>query len=85
MFGPTVTAPHLDSTPCRLLDFGGLRIGSGRLNAYPKPALLILAAWARSAREPREQSSRRLEREAGRNLEVLWLLGQLVPDDGNAC
>ena len=28
----------------------------------------------------RAQSSRRLEREAGRNLEVLWLLGRLVPD-----
>jgi transposase len=29
----------------------------------------------------RVQSSRRLEREAGRNLEVLWLLGRLTPDD----
>ena len=29
----------------------------------------------------RVQSSRRLEREAGRNLEVIWLLGRLVPDD----
>src|SRR5712672_3011646 len=28
----------------------------------------------------RVQSSRRLEREAGRNFEVLWLLGRLVPD-----
>src|SRR5258706_6124399 len=28
----------------------------------------------------RVQSSRRLEREAGRNLEVLWLTGRLVPD-----
>ena len=28
----------------------------------------------------RVQSSRRLEREAGRDLEVLWLLGRLVPD-----
>ncbi len=27
------------------------------------------------------QSSRRLEREAGRNLEVIWLLGRLAPDD----
>jgi transposase len=26
------------------------------------------------------QSSRRLEREAGRNLEVMWLTGRLVPD-----
>jgi len=28
----------------------------------------------------RIQSSRRLEREAGRNLELMWLTGQLVPD-----
>jgi hypothetical protein len=29
----------------------------------------------------RVQSSRRLEREVGRNLEAIWLLGRLVPDD----
>jgi hypothetical protein len=29
----------------------------------------------------RVRSSRRLEREAGRNLEVMWLLGRLAPDD----
>src|SRR5437660_8038874 len=28
----------------------------------------------------RVQSSRRLEREAGRNIEVMWLAGRLVPD-----
>ena len=28
----------------------------------------------------RVQSSRRLEREAGRNVELMWLLGRLVPD-----
>jgi transposase len=28
----------------------------------------------------RVQSNRRLEREAGRNIEVLWLAGRLVPD-----
>ncbi len=28
----------------------------------------------------RVQSSRRLEREAGRNVEVTWLMGRLVPD-----
>jgi hypothetical protein len=28
----------------------------------------------------RVQSSRRLEREAGRNVEVIWLLGRLAPD-----
>src|SRR4030042_1455662 len=28
----------------------------------------------------RVQSSRRLERDAGRNVEVMWLLGRLAPD-----
>jgi transposase len=28
----------------------------------------------------RVQSSRRLEREAGRNVEVMWLTGRLAPD-----
>jgi transposase len=28
----------------------------------------------------RAQSSRRLEREAGRNVEVMWLTGRLIPD-----
>jgi transposase len=28
----------------------------------------------------RAHSSRRLEREAGRNVEVMWLLGRLAPD-----
>ncbi|MBT5108007.1 MAG: transposase, partial [Rhodospirillaceae bacterium] len=28
----------------------------------------------------RVQSSRRLEREAGRNVEVMWLMGRLAPD-----
>jgi transposase-like protein DUF772/DDE family transposase len=32
----------------------------------------------------RVQSSRRLEREAGRNVEVMWLLGRLVPDHKTA-
>jgi hypothetical protein len=30
--------------------------------------------------ETSRQSSRRLEREAGRNVEVMWLLGRLAPD-----
>jgi Transposase domain (DUF772) len=32
----------------------------------------------------RVQSSRRLEREAGRNLEVMWLTGRLVPEPTSA-
>ena len=34
----------------------------------------MLPSWALTG------SSRRLEREAGRNLEVMWLLGRLAPD-----
>ena len=34
-----------------------------------------------STLRPASRSSRRLEREAGRNLEVMWLLARLVPDD----
>ena len=33
----------------------------------------------------RVQSSRRLEREAGRNVEVMWLLGRLAPDHKTMC
>src|SRR5450755_3790837 len=37
-------------------------------------------AQALHLRLSQPQSSRRLEREAGRNLEVMWLTGRLVPD-----
>src|ERR1700736_1510543 len=33
----------------------------------------------------RVQSSRRIEREAGRNVEVMWLTGRLAPDHKNDC
>jgi len=45
--------------------------------AYHPSVLLKLYAYGYLNRV---QSSRRLEREAGRNLEVLWLLGRLAPD-----
>ena len=46
--------------------------------AYHPSALLKLYIYGYLNRV---QSSRRLEREAGRNVEVMWLLGRLVPDD----
>jgi len=46
--------------------------------AYHPSALLKLYIYGYLNRV---QSSRRLEREAGRNLEVIWLLGRLLPDD----
>ena len=50
---------------------------TGRPSYHPS-ALLKLYIYGYLKRV---QSSRRLEREASRNLEVIWLLGRLVPDD----
>jgi transposase len=51
--------------------------GTGRPSFHPSVHLKLYIYGYLN----RVQSSRRLEREAGRNLEVLWLLGRLVPDD----
>src|SRR5258707_10138187 len=48
----------------------------GTEGAPPSGAAAKLTARAIRAM----QSSRRLEREAGRNVEVMWLLGRLAPD-----
>ena len=45
--------------------------------AYHPSALLKLYVYGYLNRV---QSSRRLERETGRNVELMWLLGRLVPD-----
>ncbi len=64
------------------LDLGGLGFGrveplaTGRPGYHPC-ALLKLYIYGYLNRV---QSSRRLEREAGRNVEVMWLTGRLVPD-----
>jgi transposase len=64
------------------LDLGGLGFGrveplaTGRPGYHPA-ALLKLYIYGYLNRV---QSSRRLEREAGRNVEVMWLTGRLVPD-----
>src|SRR3954462_6358600 len=65
------------------LDLGGLGFGgvepeiTGRPSYHPSVLLKLYIYGYLN----RVQSSRRLEREAGRNLEVIWLLGRLVPDD----
>ena len=64
------------------LDLGGLGFGGVDPKATGRPAyhpsvLLKLYIYGYLNRV---QSSRRLEREAGRNLEVMWLCGRLVPD-----
>src|SRR6202167_4271100 len=49
---------------------------TGRPAYHPSPILkLYIYGYVNLV-----QSSRRLEREAGRNLEVMWLTGRLVPD-----
>ena len=60
------------------LGFDGVQpAGTGR-PAYHPAVLLKLYIYGYLNQV---HSSRRLEREAGRNLEVMWLLGRLVPDD----
>src|SRR5580765_4008476 len=64
------------------LELGGLGFdgvdpaATGRPAYHPSPMLKLYIYGYLN----RVQSSRRLEREAGRNLEVMWLTGRLVPD-----
>ena len=59
------------------LGFAGVQpLATGR-PAYHPSTLLKLYIYGYLNRV---QSSRRLEREAGRNLEVMWLTGRLAPD-----
>ena len=59
------------------LGFGGVDPkATGRPSYHPSVLLkLYVYGYFNSV-----QSSRRLEREAGRNVEVMWLTGRLVPD-----
>ena len=59
------------------LRFEGVEPAETGRPAYHPSALLKLYVYGYLNRV---QSSRRLEREAGRNVEVMWLLGRLVPD-----
>jgi transposase len=79
-----------ESNPVRVIDafvdalnlaefgFAGVEPATTGRPAYHPSVLLKLYIYGYLNRV---QSSRRLEREAGRNLEVMWLLGRLVPDD----
>jgi len=60
------------------LGFDGVEPAATGRPAYHPSVLLKLYIYGYLNRV---QSSRRLEREAGRNLEAMWLLGRLVPDD----
>jgi transposase len=68
----------VDSLDLGDLGFGGIAPSATGRPAYHPSVLLKLYIYGYLNRV---QSSRRLEREARRNLEVIWLLGRLVPDD----
>ena len=59
------------------LGFGGVDPKATGRPSYHPSVLLKLYIYGYLNRV---QSSRRLEREAGRNVEVMWLCGRLVPD-----
>src|SRR5437868_15499881 len=59
------------------LGFGGVDPEATGRPSYHPSVLLKLYIYGYLSRV---QSSRRLEREAGRNIEVMWLTGRLVPD-----
>ena len=73
---------HVVEAFVEALDLGGLgfdRIApkaTGRPSYHPSILLKLYVYGYLN----RVQSSRRLEREAGRNVEVMWLLGRLAPD-----
>jgi transposase len=67
----------VDALDLAELGFEGVEPAETGRPAYHPSALLRLYVYGYLNRV---QSSRRLEREAGRNVEVMWLLGRLVPD-----
>ena len=68
----------VDALDLSQLGFEGIVPEATGRPSYHPSALLKLYIYGYLNRV---QSSRRLEREAGRNLEVIWLLGRLAPDD----
>src|SRR5690348_11963347 len=67
----------VDTLDLAELGFEGVEPAETGRPSYHPSALLKLYVYGYLNRV---QSSRRLEREAGRNVEVMWLLGRLVPD-----
>src|SRR6202051_4493357 len=67
----------VDALELRDLGFDGIDPAATGRPAYHPSSMLKLYIYGYLNRV---QSSRRLEREAGRNLEVMWLTGRLVPD-----
>ena len=67
----------IDELDLAALGFSGMTPAATGRPAYHPSILLKLYVYGYLNRV---QSSRRLEREAGRNVEVMWLTGRLVPD-----
>ena len=67
----------VDALDLASLGFNGVEPAATGRPAFHPSVLLKLYIYGYLNRV---QSSRRLEREAGRNLELLWLLGRLAPD-----
>src|SRR6202023_795284 len=67
----------VDALDLGALDFGGVDAKATGRPSYHPAILLKLYVYGYLNRV---QSSRRLEREAGRNVEVMCLTGRLVPD-----
>ena len=67
----------VDALDLAELGFEGVEPADTGRPAYHPAALLKLYVYGYLNRV---QSSRRLERETGRNVELMWLLGRLVPD-----
>ena len=67
----------VDALDLAELGFDGVEPAATGRPSYHPSTLLKLYIYGYLNRV---QSSRRLEREAGRNVEVMWLLGRLVPD-----
>jgi transposase len=59
------------------MSFAGVEPAATGRPSYHPSVLLKLYIYGYMNRV---QSSRRLEREAGRNVEVMWLLGRFAPD-----
>src|SRR5215467_3034050 len=72
-----VVDAFVDELDLKQLGFDGIEPEVTGRPSYHPSALLKLYIYGYLNRV---QSSRRLEREAGRNVEVMWLIGRLVPD-----
>ena len=66
----------VDALELRELGFDSATPAATAAGYHPSPMLKLYIYGYLN----RVQSSRRLERDAGRNLEVMWLTGRLVPD-----